>query len=76
MEITEQTLKDAIRATMQGMINWLQSDEVIIQDKTTKELLPNAEIESLDRRSPLDDFITPELLKYGIVYKTEKQIII
>lgn len=72
MEITEQTLKEAIQATMQGMIKWIGSDNVIIQDKRTKELLPNAEIESINGVGPLDGFIIPELLKHGIIYKTDK----
>lgn len=71
-KVSDQTVKDAIKATMQGMVNWLASDSVIIQDKRTGELLPNAEIESRDRISPLKDFIIPELEKYGIIYSTNE----
>jgi len=72
MEITDQTVKDAIHATMQGMIKWIASDYVIIQDKRTKEILHNAEIESINGIGPMDGFIIPELLKHGIIYNTEK----
>lgn len=61
MKITEQNLKDAINATIRGMIKWIESEDTIIQDKTTKQKIENAEIENYSRKSIMDNFIAPEL---------------
>lgn len=65
---TEQHLKDAITATMKGMVKWIESDKVICQDKTTKIKIPNSEIEATEKYSILNMFILPELNKVGIEY--------
>ncbi len=70
MNITEQNLKDAVNATIQGMVNWIKSDETIIQDKTTKQRIDNAELENYSGKSIMDHFIAPELAKKGIIYNS------
>ena len=70
-QITDQTLKNVIIATATGMHEWLRSDNVFIQDKDTKTLLPNAELESTEGGTGSLPFIIKELLKYGIVYETK-----
>lgn len=72
-EITNQNLKDAVAATIKGMINWIKSDNVVCQDKTTRLPIPNSEIESINSESIMDNFIVPELLKVGIIYTTEEE---
>ncbi len=67
-EDVAQRVKDAVKATMQGMWNWVASDDVFIQDKVTKVRIEYAEIESTGV-SPLAKYINPELEKFGMRYE-------
>lgn len=60
-------LKEAVEATFRGMVNWLESDDVYIQNEITTEIADDEYVISATEM-PFDKYIIPSLLEKGIVY--------
>jgi hypothetical protein len=69
-EEVKQLIKDTMSCTMRGMMDWYESEHAYIVDKTTKERIPNCELEGNRDISPFDNYIRPLLAEKGIMYTT------
>lgn len=63
-------IRNTVSATIEGMKNWLESDHVVIRDKSSGEILKNTELDS--SVGPFN-YVYDELEKVGIIYERKKE---